>query len=125
RLLFQIQAPEDRDHRRNERLADEQLGTAPVVEQGHRRALARHQDCQCCAGASGADDGDPQAPRGPGALAHHAASHPTPARMASIIRAAPASVTTPSIHDTTTLFLPPQRLKNTPIPGRGGTTGTW
>ncbi len=51
--------------------------------------------------------------------------HPIPSRMTSTMRATLSSVTAPSIQDTTRLFLIPQRLKNTPIPGRGSTEGAW
>ena len=110
RFLFQVEPSEDRDHRRNQRLTDEQLGTAPVVDERH----------------GGADDRDPHASRSADAAGFQfGALHPIPSRMTSTILAASTSVTTPSIQDTTRLLRPPQRLKNTPIPGRGGTTGTW
>src|SRR4029453_19624834 len=51
--------------------------------------------------------------------------HPIPPAHTSPILAASTPPPTPSTHDTTRLFSPPHRLKNTPIPGRGGTTGTW
>jgi hypothetical protein len=41
-----------------------------------------------------------------------------------MILAASASLATPSIQETIRLLRPAQRLKKTPIPGRGGTTGT-
>src|SRR3989449_3736084 len=67
-----------------------------------------------------------------GAATHHhdvvaqrAVCHPMPSRIVSTIRVTSPSVAAPSIQDTTRLFLIPQRLKNTPIPGRGSTEGAW
>ena len=124
RLFFQVEPLEDRHHGRDERFADEQRGTAPVVEERHVRALASEQDRQRGARGPGAYDRDPHASSPVDAGFQFAPLHPIPSRMTSTILAASMSVTTPSIQDTTRLFRPPQRLKNTPIPGLGGTTGT-
>src|SRR5207245_4369104 len=58
-------------------------------------------------------------------VAQRAGRHLMPSRTASTMLVPSSSFIAPSTQDTTRLFLIPQRLKNTPTPGRGSTDGAW
>ena len=106
--------PADRAHHAGGRHAAEK---AVALDEGRARARAggRHRGGQ---------------PRGPAAhhddvVGHGTLVHSIPSRTTSTICATSASVTAPSTHEVTRLFVPAHRLKNTPIPGRGRTAGAW
>src|ERR1039458_7750287 len=58
RALFQAQPPQHRHNRRNERLADNQVGPAAIVEYSHLHALEREQRCQRRSRGPAADNRD-------------------------------------------------------------------
>src|SRR5262249_20798869 len=58
-------------------------------------------------------------------VVHAGRAHPIASPMSSTTRRASSWSAAPSTHDVTTFVVAPQRLKNTPIPGRGSTAGTW
>lgn len=57
-VRFHAEALEDRHQGRNQRLADEELGAAAVVEERHVGPLAREQGGERGACGTGADDRD-------------------------------------------------------------------
>src|SRR5262249_47129586 len=106
----------------HQRLADEELRAPAIVEQGDVRALTGEEDGERRSRGPRAHDRHPERA---GHARHGAGVHPRPSRITSMIRAASSSLTTSSIHDTTRFSRSRHRLKNTPRPGCGGTTGTW
>ena len=58
RPLLKTQSPQHRHHRRDKRLADDQVGPAAIVENGHRHALQREQRRQRRSRRAAADNAD-------------------------------------------------------------------
>ena len=108
----QVETADRADHARRRHAAEKAV---TLDERGSRTAFRRGDGGGDARGPAAGDDD---------VIAHDVLVHAIPSATISTIWAASSAATAPSTRDTTMLFTPAHRLKNTPMPGRGSTQGT-